>query len=92
MFYEPGVFNMAKSYLSKKHSPGFIAQVVNNNGDLTGFKIVVPWNSPKSFSLGAVLFNVQQSGSYSSVKHFARATSPLPASWLIDLNAADLAA
>ena len=46
---------MAKSYLSKKHSPGFIAQVVNNNGDLTGFKIVVPWNSPKSFSLGAVI-------------------------------------
>lgn len=83
---------MAKSYLSKQHSPGFIAQVVNNNGDLTGFKIVVPWNSPARFSLGALSFDVQRSGSYSRVKHFARATSPLPASWLVDLNAADQAA
>lgn len=81
-----------KSYLSKNRAPGFIAQVVNNNGQLTGYKIVVPWNSPQAFSLGAIQFEVKQSGSYSSVKHFARATSPLPDSWLVDLNAADQAA
>lgn len=73
---------MTKKGLSTKRSHGFIVKVCTQAGQLTGHKLLAPYNSPAKFSIGSLEFIVKNSS-------FAYAQGDIPASWFIDLNAAD---
>lgn len=76
---------MAKKYTTKQGSTGFNATVYTQFGSPTDYKVLVPHNSPKQFSIGCLSFEVRQSG---TGKHFAYAQGELPQSWFINLNEA----
>lgn len=76
---------MTKKGLTTKRSHGFLVKLCAQSGALTGHKLLVPYNSPAKFSIGSLQFIVKNSA-------FAYAQGEIPASWFIDLNAADLAA
>lgn len=72
-----------KKYTTTRKALGFLANVCTIEGALTGYKVLVPYNSPKAFSLGSLMFDVRVSP---QGKHFAYAQGSIPQSWFIDLN------
>lgn len=76
-----------KKYTTTRKALGFTAKVCTREGQLTGYTVQVPFNSPQSFTLGSLSFDVRQAP---TGKHFAYAQGSLPESWLIDLNAAPI--
>lgn len=74
-----------KRYTTTRKALGFEAKVCTREGVLTGFKLMIPYNSPMRIALGSLEFDIRQSP---QGKHFAYALGSIPASWLIDLNAA----
>ena len=86
MFYEPGVFNMAKKYTTTRKAVGETRKLFG-----TDFKLVVPYSSKRTnagytFSIGHIQYLAPLN---TKIIYDIQKT---PASWLIDLNAADLAA
>lgn len=73
-----------KKYTTTKKAIGFQALVCTQDGRHTGYKLLVPYDSPKSFTLGSLSFDVRVSP---QGKHFAYAQGEIPASWFVDLNA-----
>ena len=76
---------MAKKYTTKLLPKGFLATVCTQFGSPTDYKVLVPYNSPKQFSIGSLSFEVRQAG---TGKHYAYAQGELPQSWFINLNEA----
>jgi hypothetical protein len=76
---------MAKKYTTTRKALGYLAQVCTQSGALTGYKVLVPYNSPAKFAIGSLEFIVKNNA-------FAYAQGEIPQAWFIDLNAADLAA
>ena len=72
-----------KRYNTTRKALGFEAKVCTREGTLTGFKLLIPYNSPQRIALGSLEFDIRQSP---QGKHFAYALGQIPDSWLIDLN------
>ena len=74
---------MKKKYTTKLLPRGFLATVCTQFGSPTDFKVVVPYNSPKEFSIGSLGFTVRQ---HTDRKTYAYAQGELPVSWFVNLN------
>ena len=72
-----------KKYTTTRKALGFQALVCTLEGKTTGYKLLVPYDSPKGFSLGHLKFDVRVSP---QGKHFAYAQDAIPQSWFVDLN------
>lgn len=72
-----------KTYTTKRKPLGFMAQVCTREGNLTGFNLFVPYDSPMRFTIGSLEFDVRQTP---KGKHLAYAQGELPQSWFVDLN------
>jgi hypothetical protein len=72
-----------KRFTTTRKALGFNASVCMQDGSLTGYKVFVPYDSPKRFSLGHLEFDVRVSP---QGKHFAYAQDVIPQSWFVDLN------
>lgn len=72
-----------KKYVTTRKAIGFLANVCTQQGAITGYKLLVPYDSPQAFNIGHLSFEVRQSP---QGKHFAYAKGDIPASWFIDLN------
>ena len=70
---------MAKKYTTTRKALGYLAHVCTQSGGLTGYKVLVPYNSPAKFAIGSLEFIVKNNA-------FAYAQGDIPASWLIDIN------
>ena len=73
-----------KKYTTTRKAIGFQAMICTREGGLTGYKLLVPYDSPKRISIGSLEFDVRVSP---QGKHFAYAQGSIPQSWFVDLNA-----
>lgn len=73
---------MAKKYTTTRKAIGYLANVCTQAGGLTGYKVLVPYDSPAKFSIGSLEFIVKNN-------KFAYAQGDIPPSWFIDLNASE---
>jgi hypothetical protein len=71
-----------KKYTSKQYATGFSAYVCNSDKRNTGFKIVVPYSSPKRVCIGSTGFDIVQD----KAKYYAIADKPLSFHWFTNLN------
>lgn len=72
-----------KKFTTTRKSLGFKALVCFSDGRTTGYNLMVPYDSPQTFCLGHLEFDVKQSP---TGKHFAYAKGAIPTTWLVDLN------
>lgn len=72
-----------KKFTTTRKALGFNASICKQDGSVTGFKVLVPYDSPQRFSLGHLHFDVKVSP---QGKHFAYAQGEIPQAWFIDLN------
>ena len=72
-----------KKFTTKRYPHGFQASVCTIEGKTTGYKVFVPYDCPKRFSLGHLEFDVRVAP---TGKHFAYAQGEIPQSWFVDLN------
>lgn len=68
-----------KKYKTPRKATGFTAKVCTQAGIPTGYKVLVPYNSPARFSIGSLEFIVKNNA-------FVYAQGEIPQSWLIDIN------
>lgn len=68
-----------KKYTTPRKATGFTAKVCTQAGIPTGYKVLVPYNSPARFSIGSLWFSVHNNS-------LAFAEGDIPQSWLIDIN------
>lgn len=73
-----------KKYTTTRKAIGFQAMLCTQEGKPTGFKLLVPYDSPQKITLGHLAFDVRVSP---QGKHFAYAQGSIPQSWFVDLNA-----
>ncbi len=73
-----------KRYLTTRKAIGFQAMVCTRENQPTGFKLLIPYDSPKRISIGSLEFDIRSSP---QGKHYAYAQGDIPQSWFVDLNA-----
>lgn len=74
---------MKKKYTTKLLPRGFLATVCTSLGPPTGFKVLVPYSSPKRFSIGSLSFDVRL---HTDGKTYAYANGSIPFNWFTNLN------